>query len=55
MIDTPHLIQVCWILNRYGVTYAVSGGYACALNGHVRFHNPIIRDTMSFITSDVPA
>lgn len=36
MIDRSRLATVCRILNRHGVAYAVAGGYACALNGHVR-------------------
>ncbi|TAL33611.1 MAG: hypothetical protein EPN93_13405 [Spirochaetes bacterium] len=41
MIDQSRLADICAILNRHGVVYVVAGGYACALNGHVRMTEDI--------------
>ncbi len=41
MIDQGRLARICGILNRRGVVYVVAGGYACALNGHVRMTEDI--------------
>lgn len=41
MISYNNLSEVCSIFNRHNVQYIVSGGYACALHGHVRATNDI--------------
>lgn len=41
MIGRGRLAEICGILNARGVRYAVAGGYACALNGHLRMTEDI--------------
>ncbi len=41
MIYKSNLLKLCDTLNCLGVQYAVAGGYACALNGHVRMTEDI--------------
>jgi len=41
MIDKSLLARVCGVLNRHSVKYAVAGGYACALSGHIRMTEDI--------------
>jgi hypothetical protein len=48
MIDHAGLVSLCRILNKNHIEYTVAGGYACALNGHIRMTEDIdllLKDT----------
>jgi hypothetical protein len=58
MINRAGLVSLCRILNKNHIEYAVAGGYACALNGHIRMTEDIdllIKDTDENLNNVVKA